>query len=465
MKTLGMTQSVCHTCRRLVPAKIAADGDGVHFVKFCPDHGQTRSFVFGDVDAYVRSQRFVKPAWTPREFSGDPARPCPDGCGFCDRHEQHLCMPIVEITQRCDLACPVCLVDAGRGRDMTLDEFNHILDALIRAEKQVDVLNLSGGEPLLHPRLIELIDAALARAEIIRISLSTNGLQLLEQESLIAELRDRDVCVSLQLDGFDDGVYHLLRGRPMAAEKQKILDRLADQDAPTSLTVTLAGGINEDQLPAILECLFTRSHVLSTTIQPVAFAGRGRGLAGQVRRLTMPDVLKLLDAAGDPRVSAADFVPLPCGHPHCFTLAYYLMLDGDRTVSINRLIDASGMMDTLANRTIFGLDVEEHERIKDMIYDLWSGPAGSAPDGEAVLRTLRGLLDAFTSCCFDPRRAFTIVERRIKSIFIHAFQDAETFDLARVRRCCNAYPQPDGSLIPACVHNVIRRGQHGSAPT
>ena len=141
------------------------------------------------------------------------------------------------------------------------------------------------------------------------------------------------------------------------------------------------------------------------------------------------------------------------------------MLDGDRTVSVNRLIDAAGMMDTLANRTIFGLDAEEHERIKDMIYDLWSGPAGSAPDSEAVLRTLRGLLDAFACCCFDPRRAFTIVERRIKSIFIHAFQDAETFDLARVRRCCNAYPQPDGKLIPACVHNVIRRGQHGSDPT
>ena len=115
------------------------------------------------------------------------------------------------------------------------------------------------------------------------------------------------------------------------------------------------------------------------------------------------------------------------------------------------------MMDCLANRTIFGLDEEEHDNLKDMIYELWSGPAGSAPDTEAVVATLRKILDELSCCGFDPRRAFTIAERRIKSIFIHAFQDADTFDLARARRCCNVYPQPDGKLIPACVHNVLRR--------
>ena len=55
----------------------------------------------------------------------------------------------------------------------------------------------------------------------------------------------------------------------------------------------------------------------------------------------------------------------------------------------------------------------------------------------------------------------TVAERRIKSIFIHAFQDVETFDLSRVRRCCQAYPQPDGRLIPICVHNVLRRKPNG----
>ena len=64
------------------------------------------------------------------------------------------------------------------------------------------------------------------------------------------------------------------------------------------------------------------------------------------------------------------------------------------------------MMDCLANRTIFGLDAEEHERLKDLIYELWSGPAGSVPDSEAVLKTLRKVFDELTCTCFDPRQAF-----------------------------------------------------------
>jgi hypothetical protein len=122
-------------------------------------------------------------------------------------------------------------------------------------------------------------------------------------------------------------------------------------------------------------------------------------------------------------------------------------------------LEASRWLDTLTNRTIFGLDEEERERMKDMIYDLWSGPAATVPDSEAVMKTLRGLLDEMTAERFDRRRAFLSTERRVKSIFIHAFQDAETFDLARVRRCCNGYPQPDGTIMPACVYNV--RGRHG----
>jgi 7,8-dihydro-6-hydroxymethylpterin dimethyltransferase len=186
-------------------------------------------------------------------------------------------------------------------------------------------------------------------------------------------------------------------------------------------------------------------------------------VAGDITRLTIPDVLRRLDAAGNPRVKAADFAPLPCSHPLCFSLAYYLMLDDGRSASLNQLIGAGKLMDALANRTIFGLDEQETESMKDMIYDLWSGPAALAPDGASVMRTLRDILDEVTRAstgvcsCFDPRKTLGIAQRRIKSIFIHAFQDAETFDLARVRRCCNAYPLADGRLMPVCVYNVRER--------
>ena len=459
MTTLGQTTSACPVCRALVPAKITSDGKDVYFEKWCIEHGLSRVRVRGNVSAYLSAQRYVKPAWTPRRFAGNEKAACPDGCGMCSRHEQHLCMPIVEITRRCDLACPICLADAGATEDMTLTEFSALLDGLIRAEGQIDVLNLSGGEPLLHPQLLQIIDAALKHPEIVRVSISTNGLRFLEDATLLKELLARHVVVSLQCDGFKDRVYEQLRGEKLLAKKRRILERLAESGISTSLTMTAAAGVNDDQFRPMLDYLFAHEHVVSLMIQPLAFAGRALGFAGADRRITIPEVIAGLDAAGYPGVSAEDFVPLPCSHPLCFSLAFYLMLNNGSVVSVNRLAKAETMLDALSNRTIFGLDSEEHARLKEMIYELWSGPAGAAPDAPAVMQTLREILRELSSgcACFDPRKVFARSERRVKSVFIHAFQDSDTFDLARARRCCNAYPQSDGRLMPACAHNVLRR--------
>lgn len=457
MKTLGMTHSVCPTCRRLVPAKVVGDGDGVYFDRFCPEHGPSRSLVRRDLDDYLQTLRYVKPAWIPQESAGQSNASCPTGCGFCTRHEQHLCMPIVEITSRCDLACPVCLVDAGQPWDLTLPEYARLLDVLIAAERQIDILNLSGGEPLLHPELLPLIDEALSRPGIVRVSISTNGLHFLQRPDLLERLKERNVVVSLQFDGFDSRTYEVLRGRPLLDEKRRILALLEKAGISTSLTMTVAGGVNDDQFPAVLDYFFSRPHLVSLMLQPLAFAGRGQRLASTVTRLSIPDLVQRLAAAGHAEVRTEDFLPLPCSHPLCFSLAFFLVLDEGGIVSVSRLVEASQWLDLLANRTVFGLDEDEHHRMKDLIYQLWSGPAGAAPDSEAVMRTLRGVLDEMTAGRFDPRQAFAATERRIKSIFLHAFQDAETFDLARARRCCNGYPQPDGTLVPACVHNVLGR--------
>lgn len=464
MAYIAMTQSTCPECLRLVPAKVLSRSGGVWFQKYCPEHGEHQVRIHGDADEYLRAQRYVKPAWNPRTFEGNSDVPCPDGCGFCERHEQHLCMPIIEITSRCDLACPICINSSGGTQgepDLTVPELQYMLDRLLQAEPQVDVLNLSGGEPLLHPRLIEVVDACLKRPEIVRVSISTNGLQFLERPDLLRELKQRDVVASLQFDGFDDDAYRMLRGRALRREKEEILGLLKQEDVTTSLTMTIAEGVNDAELPHVVAALFGNEHIISLMLQPLAFVGRGSQLSHPVERLSIPDVLRHLERSGIPPVSAEDFVPLPCSHPLCFSLAFYLMLDDGQAVALNRLTDASSMLDAMSNRVVFGLDSGEHEQLKEMIYDLWTGPAGAVPESKAVLRTLKTVLKdlpkASTSCCFDPRKAFSLVERRMKSIFIHAFQDADTFDLARVRRCCQAYPQRDGRLLPACVHNVRGR--------
>lgn len=459
MQNLGITQSVCGKCRKIIPAKVVADDNKVYFHKFCPDHGRDEKLIHTDLAFYLQAQRSVKPALEPLEFAGNSTVPCPEGCGFCDRHEQHLCLPIIEITSRCDLECPVCIADAGDNWDMTIDQFNHIIGHLIRAEKQVDVINLSGGEPLLHPRLLEIVDNALTHPEIIRVSISTNGLKLLKNPSLVTELKKRNVVIALQFDGYNDSTYEILRGRKLVEQKIAILNLLADAGVSVSLTYTAAGGINTDpsEFSRVLELLFAGSNIVSMMIQPLSFAGRGYQLIKHAEKISIPDVIRLLDRAGKNRVKASDFAPLPCSHPLCFSLAYYLMVEGGDSLSLNQLVEPSQLMDMMANKTIFGLDDKERQRMKDMIYDLWSGSADTAPCACTVMKTLRNILDEMNRSDFQPRQAFMLGQRHMKSIFIHAFQDADCFDLSRVRRCCQGYPQPDGRIIPACVHNVLGR--------
>ena len=202
---------------------------------------------------------------------------------------------------------------------------------------------------------------------------------MLRQPDYLSELRKRNVVVSLQFDGFEDRAYEILRGRPLLSEKRRILDLLREADITTSLTMTAAGGINDDQFPKVLEYLFAQPHIVSLMIQPLAFAGRGEQLHDIASRLTIPDITRKLGEAGFPQVRAEDFLPLPCSHPICFSLAFYLMLDGGGMVSFSHLIDAARWLDALANRTLFGLDREEHEQLKDMVYEIWSGPVGAAP--------------------------------------------------------------------------------------
>ncbi len=455
---LGITQSVCPTCRSLVPAKVLGINGDVYFEKYCPEHGHDLVFIRADVQDYIHTLRYVKPASQPLAAFGNNDLPCPAGCGFCDRHEQHLCLPIIEITNECDMACPICLVNAGGKTRISVGEFSYILDRLTEAEPQIDILNISGGEPLTHPDLLAIIDNALARPEIVRVSISTNGLRLIRDTALLSELKARDVVISLQFDGVEDRIYQALRGRPLVREKQLILEKLISHDITTSLTMTAARDINENAFAPVLKLLFSTPNIVSLMVQPLVYDGRARNIPIPEKRLTLPEILTLLESSG--YVEADDFTPLPCCHPACFSLSFYLMTDDGRHTSLGKLFDASAWLDIIANKAVFGLDEEEHEKIKHMIYELWSGPGAGNPESEAVLVTVRKLLRDISakSCgCFDSRTAFTVGEKKIKSVFVHAFQDADTFDLARVRRCCNGYPQKDGRVIPSCVMNVLKR--------
>ena len=271
---LTTTQSLCRTCRRLIPAQVMIEDGSVWFHKICPEHGFQKARVHGDADAYMKLGDYHSPATVPQEFA-TASKGCPDSCGLCPEHEQHVCLPILEITDHCNMECPVCLVDNPGKRHLTRAEVAPMLDALIRSEGRIDVLNLSGGEPTVNPHFRGIVEECLSRKEILRVSVSTSGTVLVRNDDLLRFLADRRVIISLQFDGISDDVYQKLRGQPMLAEKLRLIDACASLNAPMSLTATVAKGINDHQVGAIADILFENDHILSAMFQPAAYNGNG----------------------------------------------------------------------------------------------------------------------------------------------------------------------------------------------
>jgi 7,8-dihydro-6-hydroxymethylpterin dimethyltransferase len=157
-------------------------------------------------------------------------------------------------------------------------------------------------------------------------------------------------------------------------------------------------------------------------------------------------------------VSPEDFSPLPCSHPACFSLAFYLRVDDRRFASIKQMIQVEHYLDLIRNRALFGTDEESFHQVTDAVYALWSGPAALSPDSKKALTAVKRLIERVTAGGgYQAGQAWTAAERSVKSIFIHQFMDRHTFDLARARKCCQVYPQPDGRLMPACVFNCLKR--------
>jgi uncharacterized radical SAM superfamily Fe-S cluster-containing enzyme len=250
-----------------------------------------------------------------------------------------------------------------------------------------------------------------------------------------------------------DDIYTALRGRPLIEEKRRLIEMCGELDAPMSLTATVARGINDARLVEVADLLFQHDHILSVMFQPAAYAGSAAALGRSTEAVTIPDVIAALNGAGGGAVSPGAFSPLPCSHPACFSLAFFLGIGDGRFLPVKQLVNADRYLDLIQNRAIFGTDPESFHQVTDAVYELWSGPAALSPDSQKALGAIRRLLASATTGGYSPRKALDIAERSMKSIFVHQFMDPETFDLSRARKCCQVYPQRDGRMIPVCVRN------------
>jgi uncharacterized radical SAM superfamily Fe-S cluster-containing enzyme len=212
---LEFTRSICPDCREVIDAHVFSRDGKVFMKKRCKNHGLFESLISSDVERYTNAYKFNRQGMMPLKFGTDVKEGCPYDCGLCPDHEQHSCVGVIEITNACTLRCPTCFTTVEGHDFLSLEKVGYMLDEFIHHEGSTpEVIQFSGGEPTIHPNILEMIN--LARQKNIKfVMLNTNGVKISIDESFVMELAKLDPVVYLQFDGFRKETHERLRGEDL----------------------------------------------------------------------------------------------------------------------------------------------------------------------------------------------------------------------------------------------------------
>ena len=438
--------SVCTTCLRRVEASILISDGRVFLEKWCPHHGRERVLIADDADYYrLARERFIKPPELPQRFNTQRRWGCPYDCGLCPEHMQHSCLTLIEVTDQCNLRCPVCYADSGPHRpgfrDMATIE--RMLDAAVANEGEPDVVQISGGEPTLHPQFFEILDAA-RRRPIRHLMVNTNGLRIAKEPDFVERLAGYmpGFELYLQFDSLRDEAHQELRGARLREIRLRALEQLNRHDISTTLVVTVKKGLNDGELGQIIDFALQQPCVRGVTFQPIQHAGRAEDFDPAIHRLTLTEVRRrILEQSAV--FKPDDIIPVPC-NPDCLAMGYALKL-GDAVVPLTGLVP----QDTLIKAGRNTIVVERDEELREQVFKLFA--TNHSPEGQAC--SLSDLL-----CCLPQVQApADIGYCNVFRILIMAFIDAHGFDLRAVKKSCVHIAQPDGRLIPFDTFNLFYR--------
>ena len=438
--------SICSTCYRRIDAKIVFEDDRVFMLKHCPEHGHERVLIADDVDYYRRCREvFIKPPEMPQRYNTPVKWGCPYDCGLCTDHEQHSCLTLVEICDYCNLRCPICYAASGPERQQfrSLAEIERMLDAVVRNEGQPDVVQISGGEPTMHPEFFRVLEAAKARP-IRHLMVNTNGVKIAESEAFTAQLASYapDLEIYLQFDSFERDPLVALRGVDLRAVRTKALERLNNHGISTTLVVTLKKGLNDHEIGRIIDFAIEQPCVRGVTFQPIQDAGRTDSFDASTDRLTLTEVRrKILEQTKVFR--AEDVIPVPC-HPDALAMAYALKLAG-KVTPLTGMIEPDVLINAGRNTILY----EQDQAVRDGVFKLFA--TNHSPASGAT--TLRELLCCLPSVLVPEHLGYENIFR----VIIMQFIDHHAFDVRSVKKSCVHIVHPDGRIIPFDTYNLFYR--------
>jgi tetraether lipid synthase len=447
-KILSWTQSVCPVCLARLPATRVAYDDAVYLEKTCPEHGSFKTVIWRGQPSFDSWVRPKNPSH-PRNPFTSVKRGCPFDCGLCPDHRQESCNVLLEVTQRCDLRCPICFADAGGdpAPDPDLSVVESWYRRLLEAGGPYNI-QLSGGEPSLRDDLPQIITLGRSMGFSF-FQLNTNGLRLARDPEYLHALVEAGLStVFLQFDGTHDPIYRKLRGRPLLERKLAAIEQCASQQVGVVLVPTIVPGVNSDNIGGILEFAlrFTPS-VRGVHFQPVSYFGRYPLAPQDADRFTIPEVMRAVEAQTQGKISITSFCPPGCENALCSFHGNYVVMPDGSLAPLTYHADALGSCcGPAANRQPEDAAIGA-ARARKFVARNWS-----APPEKIILASGLPILDSTSLGEWD-----VFLQRARTHTFCisgMAFQDAWNLDLERLKDCCIHNMHPDGRLIPFCAYNL-----------
>ena len=474
------TRSLCPDCTTLIDARIFEEDGKVIMEKHCPNHGDFRDIVYSDARLYLKMEE-----WSFGDNRGleNPAvtnaATCPDDCGLCNLHTSHTAQANDDLTNRCNLTCPVCFANANAAGYIYEPDFETIRKMLqaLRDERPAPcrIVQFSGGEPTIYPRFLDVLRMA-KQMGFSHLQAATNGLKFTDLEFAEQAKEAGLHTLYLQFDGVCDDIYRRTRGQDLWEKKLKCIENVRKAGLKIVFVPTIVKSLNEHQIGDIIRLALEYIDCTSViSFQPVAFTGRIARHELLAKRFTLSDFAHAVEQQTGIADPYQDWFPLSCVtpfskllsalrgeetttlscHPHC-SMGTYLFVDQNRKATpVTQFVDVGGMlkeMDLLARkagkrRVQFFTKLEAWNNLRKFFH------ADKAPEGldfQKFLQTLQGFVDKKYGRGESEKKGFTY--RTLMLAGMH-FMDSYNYDVERVKRCVIHYAAPNGKIYPFCAYN------------
>ncbi len=374
---------------------------------------------------------------------------CPYDCGICPDHEQHGCTLLIEITDNCNLRCPTCYAGSGPERQThrSLEQIERMLDRAVANEGEPSIIQISGGEPTIHPQFFEILELVRQRP-IGHLMVNTNGIRIANEAGFAERLAEfkPGLEIYLQFDSFQPEVLKALRATDLRSTHTRAIERLNETGIHTTLVATIRRGLNDNELGELIEYGVQQPCVRGVTFQPVQAAGRlegyESGYESERDRLTLTEIRRnILEQC--PVFAPEDLIPVPC-HPDHLAMAYALKLDSG-LVPLTGLVDPEFLIDS-GRATI---TYEKEPAVREHFLNLFSTHHSVDSQTDAMSDFLDKLERS------PPQQ---LGYENIFRVLIVEFIDAQGFDLRSIRKTCVHIVHPDGErVIPFDTYNLLYR--------